>query len=355
MLKVAIVIGLYGENMYMGQKRRVLSLICIVSLLASLVFTGCNDAPSESEIREILAKSDPIIKEVLSSAYGFTSGKDYLSEGFVGHSRMAEYEFEIKGIKYKASVDTYPSEPVTYTNYYQKEFEELFKGKILGGIDDLDLFSGCEYEVDFFSFWDSTPGEHNPRYSGGGMKLPTFVTPDNLSEYIASSDVLPLNINMIINYFGPSDVKVSEEKVRMIWKDFYPLHYGSMRIKHYETGSLIDFKNLLAEYYYYPDISAWNQIEYAYLDLTDGVIVRCPAGKEANFEYYVNGNTLHVKAPSTYEYLMHISRDRLAKGDKYYEFYTDPDGKKKRTTQTWYGNSYVNDWYVNGEYSLPLR
>lgn len=349
MLKVAIVIGLYGENMYMGQKRHVLSLICIVSLLASLVFTGCNDAPSESEIREILAKSDPIIKEVLSSAYGFTSGKDYLSEGFVGHSRMAEYEFEIKGIKYKASVDTYPSEPVTYTNYYQKEFEELFKGKILGGIDDLDLFSGCEYEVDFFSFWDSTPGEHNPRYSGGLM-FPTFVTPDNFDEYLTASDVSPLNITIVLYYYGPASKKVSVEKVHSIWEDFYPTHYVNMEIKHFETRKIADPKSFLGDYHFHLPSTVWTDIEYSYYDLADGVILRSPYGNYG-FEYSLDNNTLNIKAVVDYQYLLFISRDRISNGDKYYKFYTDSEGKKEKNTETWSGDSM----YINGEYSIPLR
>jgi hypothetical protein len=267
----------------------------------------------------------------------------------VGHSRMAEYEFEIKGIKYKASVDTYPSEPVTYTNYYQKEFEELFKGKILGGIDDLDLFSGCEYDVNFFSFYDSTPGEHNPRYSGGLM-FPTFVTPDNFDEYLTASDVSPLNITIVLYYYGPASKKVSVEKVHSIWEDFYPTQYVNMEIKHFETRKTADPKSFLGDYHFHLPSTVWTDIEYSYYDLADGVILRSPYGNYG-FEYSLDNNTLNIKAVVDYQYLLFISRDRISNGDKYYKFYTDSEGKKKKNTETWSGDSM----YINGEYSIPLR
>ena len=336
----------------MGKRKRVLSLMCIVCLLASLILSGCDDHPDGKEIESILAKTDPVIEEALASAYGFTPGKDYLSEGSVSYSRMAEYTFEVNGIRHKAAVDPYSPELITYSDYYTKEFTDLFEGKILDGINDLDLFSGCEYEVYSFSFRDSTPKEHNPRYSGNDGMLPTFVTPDNLNEYLAASDVSPLNLNIELYYYGPADVHVSEEKVNLIWKDFYRLGYGDMRINHYESRRTIDFKCLLEEYYIYPHVSSFGHTEFSYLDLTDGVTVRCQAGKEDGFEYYVNGNTLHVNAPSSsYEYLLHISDDRISRGDKYYELYTDANGNRKKNSYNWLDH----DIYVNGEYSIPLR
>ena len=335
--------------MNLGQRKRSLSIICILSLLASLSLAGCSDRPSKDEIARILALTDPVIEETLSSAYGFTPGKDYLSSGTVGYSRMAEYTFEVNGSRHTASVDPYSPELITYTDYYSKEFSDLFKGKILGGIDDLNLFSGCEYDLNFFSFWDSTPEEHNPRYSGGFM-FPTFVTPDNLDEYLTSSGASPLSINIELYYYGPADKKVSEEKVRQIWDDFYPTNYGCMSINHYSTKRTGVFDCLLEEYTFYPHSSSWYNIEYSYYDLTDGVTLRCISGKD-NFEYSVDNNILHLKVDSNYEHRLHISHNRFSEGDKYYQYYTDSSGKTTKSTQTWFNDNM----HLNGEYEIPLR
>ena len=349
MLKVVIVMRLYGENIYMKNKSIILLILCIGLLLTTLIFSGCNDMPKKEEVERILALSDPVIEGALSSAYGFTAGKDYLSDGHVTRNCIAEYGFEINGSKYKAFVDIYSPEITVYSDYYNKEFEDLLKGKILDSVNGVDIFSGCEYDVNLFSFRDSTPGKYNLKFLGTQM-FPTFVTPDNLDEYLTSFDKSPLNINLVLTYYGPADLKVSEEKVKLIWKDFYPTQDVEMDIYHYEEKNSPDFKNFIEEYHLSSQNSYWGHTEYTYFDLTDGVILRSPYAEKSGFEYFADNNSLYIKA-DYFIYQLFISDERISQGDNYTRYYIDTKGKKQEITESWY-DTYIS---LNGEYRIPLR
>jgi len=336
----------------MAKKRRNTLLICVWALLASLLFSACNDAPGKDEIERILSKSDPIIEGVLSSAYGFTADRDYLSEGKVAHFRMAEYTFEIDGTKYEAFVDTAPEEPVVYTNYYEEEFRSLFEGRILDAINETDLLSGCEYVVSEFHFSDDTPGKNSVRFTSSGQKLPAFVTPDNLNEYQNASDESPLSFRIILDYYGPADSKISEEKIRSASEKFdWPGHWY-MQLNHYESESNDSVKNLLEEYYYnYENIAGINY-EYVYHDLADGIVLCCRSNDEGDFEYHIENNTLYLTANPSFECRLYMSDNLIPTDKKYYEIITDTEGKKKsKIDHSWYDNCC----FVHGQYEFPLR
>ena len=335
----------------MKKKGIVLSILCIYCLLASLVFSGCNDMPSKEEIARILSIADPSIEEALSSAYGFTPGTDYLSEGTVGHSRMAEYKFELNGTQYEAFVDTGPEEPVVYTNYYEEDFRNLFEGIIFDAISGVDLLSGSEVEVNHFYYSDDTARAHNPRYVGSGNDFPTFVTPDNLVEYIKASDESPLSFDITLYYYNPSDFEISEEKFNSVAEKFDLFHEWNIDLYHYGFKNNNSPKNLREEYYISSySATAWHE-KYVYFDLADGVILRSNTTDNSDFEYHYENNILHTRTESPNHYRLFIDYGRMPDDKKYYEIQTDSEGKKRRVEHNW----YHYDCFLNTENEFPLK